>query len=105
MHRRMPVVATIERWRELARRTNVAIDIHRERDLVRILLMHALQRKFGEYRRRGHIELIRRSHLSCALSLSMKRSGQHETDHEYESHLFQHGNRPAILTNWLAVLC
>ena len=41
VHRRVPVVAAVERRRQLARRRDVGIAVEVVRDLVRILLVHA----------------------------------------------------------------
>ena len=45
MNRRMPVVATVERRRELSRRRDVRVRVQVVRDLVRILLVHARERE------------------------------------------------------------
>src|SRR5712692_10393328 len=44
----MPVIAAVERRRELARRRDVLIGVQTVRDLVWIFLVHARQREVGE---------------------------------------------------------
>ncbi len=56
VHRRMPVVAAIERGRQLPRQLEIGIARHEVRDLVRVLLVHAVQRKLRETRGRGFVQ-------------------------------------------------
>ena len=48
MHRRMPVVAPVERGCELVRRPHVGVAVQHVGDLVRVLLVHAGERKLRD---------------------------------------------------------
>src|ERR1700740_1897851 len=67
MHRRMPVVATVECWRELVRRRNVFVAVQHVADLVGIFFLDTRQCEFCKSFRRLLIEsrrsvlLLRRS--------------------------------------------
>ena len=52
----MPVVAAIERGRQLPRQLEIGIARHEVRDLVRVLLVHAVQRELRETRGRGFVQ-------------------------------------------------
>ena len=56
VHRRMPVVAAVERGRQLPRRLEIGIARHEVRDLVRVLLVHAVECELREARSRGFVQ-------------------------------------------------
>ena len=60
VHRRMPVVAAVERRRQLVRRLDVGRRVQHVRDLVGILLLHARERELCKAASRLHVELGRR---------------------------------------------
>jgi hypothetical protein len=56
VHRRVPVEAAAEHGRQLAGRPHVAVRVQDVRDLVRVVLVQALERQGGEALDRGGVK-------------------------------------------------
>lgn len=83
MHRRMPVIATEERGRQLSRRSHIRIAVQCVTDLVWIFFVDASKRKLGEPFSSVNVKL---GGCGSALSTHHVRSEDQENDAYDEFH-------------------
>jgi hypothetical protein len=83
MHGRMPVIATIERGRQIPRRNCIRIAVQRVTDVVWIFFMNTSERQLRKPLRRFRIKHRR---ISVALRTNLANTRQQESQADDPSH-------------------